>query len=118
MRSKPKSKWNTMAKPIDLDGMSVKELRQLREAIEQAIATRQRTERVELKAKMAALAEEAGLSLEEIFGGRGKGVRGPVAAKYRNPDNPDETWAGRGRMPKWLSAKLEKRGVKIEDFAV
>jgi DNA-binding protein H-NS len=34
-----------------------------------------------------------------------------------NPDNPGETWAGRGRKPKWLVAKLDK-GEKITDFAI
>jgi DNA-binding protein H-NS len=37
--------------------------------------------------------------------------------KYRNKDNPEETWTGRGRQPKWLSARLAK-GAKLADFAV
>ena len=36
------------------------------------------------------------------LGGGGK----PVAAKYRNPDKPQETWSGRGREPKWLAEKI------------
>jgi DNA-binding protein H-NS len=35
-------------------------------------------------------------------GDRRRGVR----AKYHNPDNPSETWAGRGRKPKWVEEKL------------
>lgn len=100
-----------------LDEMSVRELRELRQRIETAITERSKIERQELKAKMAALADEAGLSLDEIFG-NAKGPRGKVAVKYRNPDNPDETWTGRGRQPKWLAEKLAKRGVHKEDFAV
>ena len=26
----------------------------------------------------------------------------PVVPKYRNPDRPSETWAGRGKKPRWL----------------
>ena len=26
--------------------------------------------------------------------------------KYRNPENADETWSGRGRQPKWVQAAL------------
>src|SRR4051812_16548556 len=33
---------------------------------------------------------------------RRRGVR----PKYRNPDNPAETWAGRGRKPKWVQDRL------------
>jgi DNA-binding protein H-NS len=60
------------------------------------------------------MASEAGFGLSQLFGSRsGK----PVAAKYMNPDNPGETWSGRGRKPKWLVAKLDK-GKKITDFAI
>jgi len=27
-----------------------------------------------------------------------------VAAKYRNPSNPDQTWTGRGVSPTWVQA--------------
>jgi DNA-binding protein H-NS len=40
-----------------------------------------------------------------------------VAAKYRNPENPSETWAGRGLKPRWLTAAI-RSGKKIEDFAI
>jgi DNA-binding protein H-NS len=40
-----------------------------------------------------------------------------VAPKYRNPDNPAETWAGRGLKPRWLAAAL-KTGKKLEDFSI
>jgi DNA-binding protein H-NS len=45
------------------------------------------------------------------------GPRGAVAPKYRNPDNPSETWAGRGLKPRWLAAAT-KGGKKLEDFAI
>ncbi len=44
-----------------------------------------------------------------------KGTR--LKPKYRNPSNPNETWAGRGLKPRWLVTLL-KRGVKLEDIAV
>lgn len=42
--------------------------------------------------------------------------RKPVAAKYRNGAT-GETWSGRGKAPKWLTA-LEAAGRKREEFAV
>jgi DNA-binding protein H-NS len=42
---------------------------------------------------------------------------GPVAPKYRNPEKPSETWAGRGLKPRWLAAAL-KGGKKLKDFAI
>ncbi len=40
-----------------------------------------------------------------------------MAPKYRNPENPSETWAGRGLRPRWLVAAI-KGGKKLEDFAI
>ena len=50
-------------------------------------------------------------------GSRGIAKGSKLQPKYRNPANKDETWAGRGLKPKWLSSAL-KKGKKIEDFAV
>ena len=36
--------------------------------------------------------------------------------KYRNPDNPEETYGGKGKRPKWLQAKLDA-GHSLEEFA-
>jgi len=58
----------------------------------------------------------AGFKLSDIFGGRG-GKGRTVAAKYANPDDPTETWTGRGRKPRWLTAKL-KEGAKTEKFLI
>ena len=41
----------------------------------------------------------AGFRVSDLFG---KGNKGKVAPKYRNPKNPAETWAGRGRKPLWM----------------
>jgi len=40
-----------------------------------------------------------------------------VVPKYRNPDRPSETWAGRGKKPRWLAAQL-KSGKRIDDFRI
>jgi DNA-binding protein H-NS len=40
-----------------------------------------------------------------------------VLPKYRNPEQPGETWSGRGKQPRWLTAKL-RSGKKLEDFRI
>lgn len=42
--------------------------------------------------------------------------RRPVAPKYRHPDS-GETWSGRGRAPRWLTA-AEQAGASREQFKV
>lgn len=100
-------------KDNQLDKMNVKELRELKSRIDAAISARQSKDRAELKQKMIALAEEAGLSLDDVIGSGkrgGRGGKGSVAVKYRHPDDASMTWTGRGRRPRWLDgiANIEK----------
>jgi DNA-binding protein H-NS len=41
----------------------------------------------------------------------------PVLPKYQNPNDPSETWAGRGKQPRWLVSQL-KTGKNINDFLI
>jgi DNA-binding protein H-NS len=41
----------------------------------------------------------------------------PVFPKYRNPAEPAETWSGRGKQPRWLTAQL-RSGKKLDDFRI
>ena len=41
----------------------------------------------------------------------------PVVPKFSNPDNPSETWAGRGKQPRWLKKQLGT-GKMIDDFRI
>ena len=40
-----------------------------------------------------------------------------VFPKYRNPKNHSETWAGRGKQPRWLTKQL-RSGKKLTDFLI
>jgi DNA-binding protein H-NS len=62
------------------------------------------------------MAKEHGFDIRDLFG---KGSRGKatVAVKYRDPKNPENTWTGRGRMPRWMSAAT-KTGKKKHDFLI
>lgn len=40
-----------------------------------------------------------------------------VEAKFRNPDNPSDTWSGRGKTPRWL-ASLIAAGRKLDEFRI
>jgi DNA-binding protein H-NS len=75
-------------------------------------------------AQIVQIARNAGLTAEQIaaaLGGKSRAKAGAktarktagaarkVAPKYRDPANPDNTWTGRGRMPKWV-AELNEKG--------
>jgi DNA-binding protein H-NS len=40
-----------------------------------------------------------------------------VLPKYRNQATPSETWSGRGRQPRWLTAQLNL-GKRLKDFKI
>ena len=106
-----------------LDKMSVKELSDLDGKIKKAIVHAREREKAIFKQKLDAIIAHAGMDISEVaelYGiGRSRGARkgSKVAPKYRNPDNKTETWTGRGRQPRWLSAKMSK-GAKLPDFAI
>ena len=53
------------------------------------------------------LAADVGLSVSVKL----KTVR-KIAAKYRNPENPEQTWTGRGKTPVWA------RGVDLDNCLI
>jgi DNA-binding protein H-NS len=69
--------------------------------------------------QIADIAEQVGITADEVakyFSKAAKGGKKTAVVRYRDPENPKNTWAGRGRKPKWLQEKLEQ-GRKLEDFA-
>jgi DNA-binding protein H-NS len=107
-----------MARPSKLSTMSLKDLISLQARVAEAIEHKKATDKTELKARMAKLAADAGFELGDLFDGR-KGSRSgfKVAAKYRNPADPSQTWTGRGRRPLWMIAAL-KKGTKLDSLAI
>ncbi len=101
---------------VNVDRMTVKELLVLEAKLQKAIALARERERANVKREMTALAEKHGFTPRELFGGRGKGKS--VAPKYANPDDRSQTWTGRGRRPRWLVAKMRKRGANLNQFAL
>ncbi len=83
-----------MALP-NLEKMSLKELLELEAQVQSAITSARSRSRAEVKKAMAELAEKHGFKLQELMGGRGKGKI--TAPKFANPEDPSQTWTGRGR---------------------
>lgn len=106
---------------ISLDGLSIEDLALLRKRIDGQITALEKQREEEALKKLEAVAAELGLTRQQIaarFHKKAKKSRtGPVSAKYRNPKNASETWAGRGKKPAWIEAHL-KAGGKLEDLAV
>jgi DNA-binding protein H-NS len=87
---------------MKLDKMTVVELKKLQGDVETAIRTRQKKDLADAKAAAEKAASEFGFSLAELVGGAKPGTKAKAAPKYRNPENVEQTWTGRGRKPQWI----------------
>jgi DNA-binding protein H-NS len=99
-------------KPNDLNLMSTDELWALHLKIAAVLARRISAEKRQLEQRLQ--------KLQLVSNGSIPRERRPypqVFPKYRNPANPSETWAGRGKQPRWLKAELQL-GKKIDDFRI
>ncbi len=101
---------------INLHDMSLKELKQLRKDVDHAIATYEERQRADVLQELENLARQKGFALQELTSVVRR-QRKPVAPKYANPEDPQMTWSGRGRQPRWAAAALAQ-GKTLEDLAI
>lgn len=101
----------------DLNAMSIEDLKKLRKDVEKAIETYHEREKLAALAEIEAIAREKGFSLPELLKSTGKKKSGGGVPRYANPENPAQTWTGRGRRPGWLDSAL-KSGRALEDFRI
>jgi DNA-binding protein H-NS len=123
---------------IDITGLSTKELDALiNQAKKRKTTLSKRKPIAVVRRKLTDLARAEGYTIAELFGGAPaakataakpasapkarkttKGYKlGKVEPKYRNPANAGETWAGRGKPPRWLATYLDN-GRRIEEFLI
>ena len=101
----------------DLKNLSVAELDAL---IERAKTVREETRtqrRLELRSELEQRLKDEGFSAVEVLGTRLKPKPQPLPPKYADPDDPLQTWSGKGRMPGWLQAKIDA-GASLDGFTI
>jgi DNA-binding protein H-NS len=102
---------------LNLNAMSLKELKDLQSQIGKAIASFEERRKRAALAELEEKAREMGFSLAELSGLSSTKSRSVSAAKYANPANGSDTWTGRGRKPRWFAEALAS-GKKPEDMAI
>lgn len=122
---------------IDINRMSAKELGSLiNQAKKRKTTLAKRKPIAVVRKKMLLLAKNESYTIAELFDGASSATTAPrarktasakpakarkslgkVAPKYRNPDNADETWTGRGKQPRWLAA-FTAQGRGADEFLI
>ncbi len=101
-------------KPHDLESMSLDELWSLHELVASLLAQKISAEKARLDQRLRELGQSTADSTEKVSARR---PYPQVFPKYRNPTRPSETWAGRGKQPRWLTAQL-RSGKRLDDFRI
>ena len=104
---------------IDISKLTLKQLCDLVPAAQQRITELEEEQRQQAFDKVQAAADAVGMSPAELLKHFGIGARArkPVKPKYHNPDNPSDTWTGRGRKPMWVKTALEA-GKKLAELEI
>jgi DNA-binding protein H-NS len=92
-----------------LEEMPINELWALHEEVRAVLTARIAAEKRVLEERLHQLDNQANAS--------GRRPYPPVRPKFRNPDNPAETWSGRGLQPRWVAEQL-RSGKRMEELQI
>jgi DNA-binding protein H-NS len=99
-------------KDHDLNLISLDDLWELHESVVDELNRKIAAERAKLENRLRQLSPAVGSQAS-----KSKRAYPEVLPKYRNPKNGGQTWAGRGKQPRWLADQL-RSGKKLEDFLI
>ena len=103
---------------MDLKSLSRKELEKLLRDVKKALQSAQARDRREARKAAEKAAAEFGFSLDElsedgvtqnkILKTKKKAPKVKSKPQFANPNDPSQTWTGKGRQPNWYRAEVEK----------
>lgn len=96
--------------------MTLEQIEQQMAALQAAADARRQAEKAEVISAVRELCATHKLQVRDIFPPKAKAAS-TVAAKYRDPQNAENTWTGRGKMPRWLAAYVAQ-GYGVDDFLI
>jgi DNA-binding protein H-NS len=105
---------------LDLESLEFDELWSIHERLTKILSDRIAEEKLKLERRLAQLnpVDPSDLSSEaQKPDGPARRKYPKVLPKYCNPNEPTETWSGRGKQPRWLVAAL-KAGQTLENFKI
>jgi DNA-binding protein H-NS len=103
-------------KHLDLKSMSMDELWSFHEFVASALSRKVSAEKARLDERLGQLKlDGVPQHIEKMS--RARRPYPQVFPRYRNPAQPSETWSGRGKKPRWLTAQL-RSGKQIDDFRI
>src|ERR1700688_4983098 len=108
-------RWGSTMKRAELEQMSVDHLWKLRAQISAILNTKIGEEKKLIEERSIRLRANSRQG-SEIHESEGRPYP-RVFPKFRHPDDYSQTWAGRGKQPRWLAAQL-KSGRRVDEFRI
>lgn len=106
---------------FDLESMSFEQLSQLELAVQNEKQKRRAHEEEvllrEIREKINVLGMSADDFAKRLGGGKTASGKPRLPGMYRDANNPENTWSGRGRKPLWVLAWLEQ-GRSIDELRI
>ncbi len=101
---------------FNLTEMTADQLQHLVDKVQKELTLRREGELKKIKEEIIKSAREVGLKVYFEEGSQRKPRKaGATGQTYRNPTNPEQTWGGRGKRPRWLNDLLAK-GHQLAEF--
>jgi DNA-binding protein H-NS len=101
-------------KPPNFQTMSVDQLWELYEQIGRSLSKKLTSEKRQVELRLGKL---QGDSVRTSSTEEPRQPYPKVRPKYQNPDDPSQTWAGRGAKPRWLREMLDT-GMSIDNLRI
>ena len=103
---------------VDYSTLSITELNATIEEAQAALKEKKEDEKKEFRNEILELVQSRGFSMEELFNIEGKPKKkGKLPPTHRDPNDPRNTWTGRGRKPLWLAEALNAGG-EMKDYII
>lgn len=105
--------------PASIRDLSVGELRALQTEIVALLAQKEAQARLDFKREFLDRMIELNLTLDDLKPEKPKTERKKrdLPIRYRDPENPENTWTGVGKPKRWLQEKLDQ-GRALDEFAI
>lgn len=112
-KKEPKGEPAPQERPIET--LTFDALLDLKMRVDAEVSLRSADELEALKQRLLLVASSTGVEVEDLLKPPKK--KREFTVRYRDPENPENTWTGMGKPKKWLQEKLDA-GHSMEEFAV
>ena len=97
-----------------IEASSIEQLKAIIEKAQDSIEQKKAGEIAAIQKKMVEMARMVDMAPEDVLNFSGR-KRRPGKPKYRNPNDPEKTWTGRGKPPRWLKEMEDPESCRIPE---